>query len=314
MKYKILFAGLGSIGKRHLRNVIAFLESRNDEYVIDAVRSGNCNTIDTEIGSFISNYYTYEQNLPNDYDILFVTNPTVMHYETIRRYTGITKHMFIEKPVFDRYDYNIDELRLNPQSIYYVACPLRYNAVLQYIKENIECSKAIAVRSICSSYLPDWRPRQDYRKTYSAHRDMGGGVAIDLIHEWDYLTWLFGMPEKVSCIIGQHSGLEINSDDIAIYIAKRGKLTFELHLDYFGKKTIRQLQVFMPEETIEADISNGEVRYLVERKAIFLHEDRNVFQLREIQHFFDIIEGKCKNDNDIKEAVAILKIAEGRKE
>jgi predicted dehydrogenase len=140
---------------------------------------------------------------------------------------------------------------------------------------------------------------------------MGGGVAIDLIHEWDYLSWLFGMPEKVNCIIGQHSSLEIDSDDVAVYIAIKGRLSYELHLDYFGRKTMRQLQVFMPEETIEADITNGEVRYLVEGKTIALHEDRNMFQLREIQHFFDIIEGKCKNDNDIKEAIAVLKIAEG---
>ena len=62
----------------------------------------------------------------------------------------------------------------------------------QYVKNNVDLSKVYSARAISSSYLPDWRPGQDYRTTYSAHKDMGGGVSIDLIHEWDYLSWLFG--------------------------------------------------------------------------------------------------------------------------
>ena len=100
---------------------------------------------------------------------------------------------------------------------------------MQYVKANIIPDDVICVRAMSSSYLPDWRPGQDYRKTYSAHKDLGGGVSIDLIHEWDYLTYLFGWPKKVHSFIGKKSNLEIDSDDYAIYIAEFEKMIAELH-------------------------------------------------------------------------------------
>ena len=77
-----------------------------------------------------------------------------------------------------------------------------------------------SVRAMCSSYLPEWRPGVDWKKCYSAHADMGGGVDIDLIHEWDYLTYLFGFPHNVYSIRGQFSDVTADSCDNAIYIGE----------------------------------------------------------------------------------------------
>ena len=73
-----------------------------------------------------------------------------------------------------------------------------------------------SARVICSSYLPDWRPGVDYRTVYSAHKALGGGVTIDLIHEWDYLVDLFGVPQKLYNFKGTYSDLEIDSDDLSV--------------------------------------------------------------------------------------------------
>ena len=169
-----------------------------------------------------------------------------------------------------------------------MACPLRYNAVLQYVKENVDLDRVYSARAISSSYLPNWRPGQDYRNTYSAHKDLGGGVSIDLIHEWDYLTWLFGMPTECYSMINKVSNLEIDSDDLAIYIGKNDKTTFELHLDYFGRQTQRTLDLFTKYETIHCDLIAGTVNYLKRGKSIKLESERNAFQMAEIKHFFEI--------------------------
>ena len=226
-------------------------------------------------------------------------------------FVGFTRSFFIEKPVFDTTSIDTSIFSRLQHTICYVACPLRYCPTLTYLKENIDFRDVISVRAMSSSYLPDWRPGQDYRKCYSAHRDMGGGVGIDLIHEWDYLTSFFGLPIKVFSIQGQISPLEIDSEDIAIYIAKAENVTIELHLDYFGRKTQRTLELFMKEDTIQCDIENGHIQFMKEAKIINLKTERNDYQMMEIEHFFDIVDGNIQNDSTIEHAYNVLKIAKG---
>lgn len=311
--YYIAFLGLGSIGKRHLQNVCSLLDARGDNYIIDLYRSSLNRTLPEEIARCVSRQYLYTEQVKEGkiYDAVFVTNPTSMHYGAIQKFASHAKSFFIEKPVFDSTDIDESFFENIKDISSYVACPLRYNPVLLYVKENIPYQKVFAVRAISSSYLPDWRPEQDYRECYSAHRDMGGGVGLDLIHEWDYLTHFFGIPEVCYCLHDKISNLEIDSDDIAIYIAKTNKTCIELHLDYFGRETLRLLELFMPEETIYCDITNGKVKYLKQGITIELNSDRNSFQMNEIQHFFDIIDGKTDNDNDVRHAYDVLKLAKG---
>lgn len=313
MNYKIAFCGLGSIAKRHLKNVSTYLASQGDTCMVDLYRSSLGNSLPEDLKSLVSDAFLYADDIPADklYDVVFVTNPTSMHYETVMRFAPHTKSFFIEKPIFDSTDINKQIFKVIESKPSYVACPLRYNAVLQYVKQNIDLNRVFATRAISSSYLPEWRPGQDYRKTYSAHRELGGGVGIDLIHEWDYLTWLFGMPTLCKSIQTTISNLEIDSDDLAIYIGKNEHATFELHLDYFGRKPIRTVDLFSDEDTIHCDLLDGTVTYLKEGKTIRLESERNTFQLKEISHFFDIINNKIENDSTPEHAYNVLKIARG---
>lgn len=311
--YRIAFVGLGSIATRHLKNVHTYLASQGDSCKVDLYRSSLGKPLADELKPLVDNTYLYADPLPDDwqYDVVFVTNPTSMHYETVEKFADHTRSFFIEKPVFD--STNVDEkifetIKDIPS---YVACPLHYNAVLQYVKQNINPEDVICARAMSSSYLPDWRPGQDYRKTYSAQKDLGGGVSIDLIHEWDYLTWLFGMPTECKQIIGKVSKLEIDSDDLAVYVGRNDKTTFELHLDYFGRQTQRTLDLFTAEDTIHCDLIAGTVNYLKAEKVIKLESERNAYQMAEIAHFFEIINNKTINDSTPEHAYRVLKIAKG---
>ena len=313
MHYDIAFVGLGSIGTRHLRNVCALLDKWNDTYTIDLYRSSIGKPMPDDIACLVSNEYLFSAELPAqvNYDIVFVTNPTALHYDTLLKFKDNTKSFFIEKPIFNTTEVDTDIWDKLKDVTCYVACPLRYNPVLQYIKKNVQLKKVISARAISSSYLPDWRPGQDYRVSYSAHRDMGGGVGIDLIHEWDYLTMFFGVPEMCYSIQDKISPLEIDSDDIAIYIAKTRSTTVELHLDYLGRKSIRTLDLFLSEDTLHCDILNGSVEYMSSGEILNFNGDRNAFQLLEIEHFFDIINHKIENDSTAEHAFAVLKLAKG---
>lgn len=310
-RLKIAFVGIGSIAQRHIRNVLCYLQQREIPYQIDAIRSGHGMPLPDDIKAHINSTYIDSDQIPDDYNIMFITNPTALHYETIKRFSRSARALFIEKPIFDRTTIDIQSLLLQSDRYYYVACPLRYTNVIQHIRENIDPGSIFAVRAICSSYLPDWRPGIDYRNTYSAKKSLGGGVSIDLIHEMDYLIYLFGFPERMMCMQSKVSGLEIDSNDFAAYIGKANETMIELHLDYFGKYAQRQFEMYTEDDVIVADLLKSEVRYLKTGITISLKEERNDFQFREIEHFFSIIEGRNENDNEIHKALKTLSIAQG---
>jgi len=278
--YKVLFTGLGSIGQKHLKNLLSL-----DGYTFqaDALRREN-KKIDG-----INTVYTSFDKIPNDYDIIFITNPTHLHYETISELSSKTKNMFIEKPIFDK----PAECKFAPR-VNYVACPLRHNSVVKDLKEYVSNHDVYAFRTICSSYLPDWRKNSDYRNCYSAKADMGGGVELDLIHEIDYLKWIFGKFDTIKRISSKKSDLEISSNDVALYLLENSKVAGSLHLDYFGRETKRQTEVFAKDET----------------KVFDLLKNTNDMYLEELKYFMTLVENDTENGyNTPEEAIESLEAA-----
>lgn len=312
-KMKVCFVGVGSIAKRHIRNLSSVCKEDGISLTIDAISRGG-RIKDDSIVPFINVTFSCADEVNEVYDAVFITNPTELHISTLEKMSQYGKNFFIEKPIASLSQ--LEKARLykcKENAIYYVACPLRYNAVIQYIKDNVDLNRVISVRSISSSYLPDWRPNQDYRDTYSAHKDLGGGVSIDLIHEWDYLTFLFGKPNTVKSYIGKKSNLEIDSDDYAVYIAEYDNKIVELHLDYFGRKTIREVMIFTEDDTIIGDIANNKISFLKNGTQIDFHEERDDYQRRELMHFLKMIDGKEVQDSTIEYAIDVLELAQGGK-
>ena len=307
---KILVIGLGSIGERHILNMSEILTQKGLRFQIDVLRHNRKKTIDEHISKLINAVYYDSEEISDVYDVVFITNSTHLHYETLKKWVNRAKHFFIEKPVFSNSSFDIKTLGMRDENIYYVACPLRYTKVIQYLKNKLDPSEVISVRAISSSYLPEWRPNIDYRTVYSAQDSQGGGVSIDLIHEWDYLQYLFGFPIEVMNFRGKFSELEIASDDLSIYIARYDKHLVELHLDYFGRMPIRELTVFTNEDTIKADLINSEIKFLKSGETISFNEGRNEFQKRELEFFFNLIEKPEVEYNSIDIAVKTLRLTE----
>lgn len=303
---KICMVGLGSIGRRHIQNLEEVLTNRGISFQIDALR--NTNKELGSVGSRIEKEYFSMEELPEDYDIIFITNPTSLHYKFITGLASKTHHMFIEKPVFDKLDYPLEEIQTYPGGIYYVACPLRHTGLISFAKKLVSSQKVISVRAICSSYLPEWRKGVDYRQVYSARKDMGGGVSLDLIHEWDYLSYLFGLPEDVVRISGHYSSLEIDSEDITLYIARYQDKLVEVHLDYFGRESSRVLELYTNQEKYVLDFGRNviEKTSAAGREEIFLKKED--FYKNEMEYFIDCIQGKAHNFNSMEEAYRLMKL------
>ena len=226
---KICFFGMGSIGKRHLNNLIKILNKRKIEFEIDVVKRKK--ELDDEVKNHINNIYKINEFEPNFYDIVFIVNDTSAHIETLNLMKNYSNNFFIEKPL----SINARKININDykDKKIYIACPMRYSNVIEYLKKEIDFSKVYSVRAICSTYLPDWRPTIDYRNNYSAKKELGGGVTLDLIHEWDYLTYLLG---------------------------------------YFGRIPIRKVEFFLKEGTVIGDFIKNTIT-LEDNREINLSDD-----------------------------------------
>ena len=296
---------MGSIGKRHLKNLVKILKERKLNFEIDVVK--RTREVDEEVRFYINNIYSIKDFTPTFYDIVFIVNDTSAHIETLNLMKNYSNNFFIEKPL----SINVNKININDykDKKIYIACPMRYSNVIEYLKKEIDVSKVYSVRAICSTYLPDWRPTIDYRHNYSAKKELGGGVTLDLIHEWDYLTYLLGFPEKVFNLNKKVSHLEINSDDLSIYIAEYKDKLVEIHLDYFGRIPTRKVEFFLKEGTVIGDFIKNTVT-LENAREIKLSDDIDDY-IKEMNNFLDIIFNQKDNFNNLENAYRVLKLIKG---
>ena len=114
-------------------------------------------------------------------------------------------------PTLEGMDNLVDAVAAN-HLIVAVGCQLRFHPALELFKKHLDeesVGPVLAVRAEVGEYLPGWHPYEDYRQSYAARQSMGGGVIFTLIHEIDYLAWLFGVPRRVFAIGGHLSARRI---------------------------------------------------------------------------------------------------------
>jgi len=301
---KILFFGLGSIGTRHLK-----LLKKNYNFKIYAYRTSKRKTLPD-----ITNIYNLDEALKIKPDFVFITNPTHLHIETALMClkAGI-KNLFIEKPIsnsLDNLDFFLEEVE-NKKAVVYVAYNLRHNPVLKKLKTLTEerIKDIFYVESICRSYLPKWRPNRDYREIYSSKKEMGGGVILDLSHEFDYNEWLFGKIISINGTYGKISDLDIDSEDICDVIIKfKNRIIGKVHLDYFSRSNERIIKIFTPSEEIITDLLNNNIRIINDKDEYietFEFEIDSVYE-QQLQYYLDGVENNSNEISNLKEAKELL--------
>lgn len=232
---KALISGIGSIGLRHLR---LFRELGIKDFVLVTTKKRdqipeNKNNIVT-----IGNLDKAIEHCP---DFAVIANPTAFHISNAQKLAKAGIPFLIEKPVSDKIEGLSDLKRIvHKKNIpVMVAFQLRQHPFFQKLRQVVESGvigEPIGLQGHVGQYLPDWRPNDDYTKCYSAKREFGGGVILDLCHEIDIALELFGEVRKVSCISGKFSDLDIDTEDLAeISLIHTNKKISHLHLDYLER-------------------------------------------------------------------------------
>lgn len=250
---KVLIIGLGSIAYKHIN---ALLRLHPDTELI-GLRSGNSSNEHNQLKSIYS-----VDDIPSDIDFIIISNPTSEHYNAIKRVIFLNKPLFIEKPpLLDiKQADEISSLIENSGIKTYTAFNFRFHPAIVWLKNNIDNYRVLEVQAYCGSYLPDWRPNVDYKQVYSAKKELGGGVNLDLIHELDYLIWLFGRPQHSTVFSNRVSDLEINSFDFAHYFLKYKNMVASITLNYFRKDPKRQVEIVTDTGTLSINLLLSEIR------------------------------------------------------
>jgi predicted dehydrogenase len=281
---KVIFFGFGSIGKKH-----ASIIKKNYDFEIYAYRTGKGQEKnDLKIQEINSIDEVFNINP----DIAFITNPTSQHIDTALDCAKRNINLFIEKPISNSLE-KIDVLdkEIRKRKLFsYVAYNLRFHSIISKLFELVkEKEKPIYFRAICSSYLPNWRQNQDYSKSYSAKKKFGGGVILDLSHEFDYISWLFGEIEDINGVYGKISDLKINSEDILnAQIKCKSGVIGNLHLDYFSLINERKIQIYYNDSYIEGNLITNNIRIFKDKKEkIFKFKfDMDTTYKKQMDYFF----------------------------
>jgi predicted dehydrogenase len=312
---RFLVVGCGSIGKRHLGNLLKI--GVKDILAFDPVETRR-NEIRNDFG--VEVVHDFESALEDGVRHVLICSPTSLHLAQSITAARSGCNLFIEKPVSDRLDgvegliREVGKRRL--QSL--VGCNFRFHPGLIKVSALLGANvigNVVSARAQFGQYLPDWHPLEDYRTGYSARKKLGGGVVLDRVHEIDYIQWLLGEAESVTAMISRRSHLEIDTEDIAeILIGFKNGAVGSIHLDYVRRTYDCSLEIIGDEGTIQWCYQDNRVRwYVAEEKA--WHElswpkyDGNDMYVEEMKHFIKMLNNEEPSQSDVQNACRVLKIA-----
>lgn len=299
---KVLIVGLGSIAKKHIDAINQLV----DNCEILALRSSEkAPSIDG-----VYNLFTIEECKTREFDFIIISNPTSEHFDSIKTLSDFNVPLFIEKPIFSNINEETEALVkdiVDAKIDTYIACNLRFLEALCFLKDTIKDARINEVNVYCGSYLPDWRPNVDFRTVYSANVEMGGGVHIDLIHELDYVYWLFGEPSSTISNFSNNSSLAISANDYANYFWRYDNFNVSVVLNYYRRKAKREIEVVTVHNVYRVDLLLNIV--YKDDKVIFAHKNRIPdTYLSQMRFFIDHVLLSKGTMNDINEANQILKL------
>ena len=231
-------------------------------------------------------------------------------------------NLFIEKPLSHSMAglAELNELIRKQELVVEVGCMMRFHPNLVAIKKMLDekvIGRPYFARAVVGQHLPDWRPGTDYRRSYSAHRQQGGGVVLDLVHELDLLVWWFGRVEEVAAMLGFSSDLEITSESVAQINLRFGSgLLAQVHMDYLRPAYHRSIEIVGSKGQLTWEDGKGSVTLMARgarpRRVSRVPKgfDRNDMFLAHMRHFFSRLrDGTAEEAVPFEDGLHVQRIA-----
>ncbi|MDD5433506.1 MAG: Gfo/Idh/MocA family oxidoreductase [Candidatus Pacebacteria bacterium] len=306
-KYKILVVGAGSIGQRHIKNLQA-LGVKQIGVVDPKLKSGKGLV-----------FTTLKEALKEKWSAVFICSPSSTHLKIALEVAKTKTPMFIEKPLSHTLA-GLSQLQKAAQNIKPIM--VGYNIdfhpqfkKIQAILKRKTLGKVWGVRAEFGYYLPDWRPKTDYSKGYSARKELGGGILLDDIHEINLVYNLFGPIKNVFGLARKQSNLKINVEDyVEIILQFQNGVIGQIHMDYLQRSYSRHLKVIGEKGTLIWDLGNAKLDLFLTStkkwKTIdqIKNFDGNQTYVAEVKEFLKCLQAKKSPSSDLQRGIETLKI------
>ena len=328
---KFLICGIGSAGQRHYKN----LTSLGHQLALYRAGGGaNAPFIEKFLSAEASAgrkaiSYRNLQEAIDDFrpDAVFITNPNSKHLKTALLAARSGCNLFIEKPL-SHTRVGLEELQALAEEKnlkIMIGYNLRRHPLL--IKMKAMVAEGVIGQPLCANIemgenIEDWHPWEDYRQTYAAYKDGGGGAVLCFSHDIDYMYWFFGIPEKIHAVGGKITPLIGDAEDMvkALLEYKSGFIV-SLHLDYWQRPPRRFFEIIGTKGRLIWDYYAKNLK-LVPRDGratpsiypVPENFDRNDMFVDEAKEFISVLKGKNESLIPLQQGMDVLEISLGIKE
>lgn len=253
-------------------------------------------------------------------DVAFIASNTDSHVPIAIEAARHGCHLFVEKPLSHTLA-GIETLQTEVRKRglkTMVGCNMRFHPGPSTLKNLLEAKAIgtiIAARLQTGSFLPRWRPSQDYRQSYSASAEWGGAI-LDCIHEIDLALWFLGPARLLASayLTAWTIGLETDGLSEMILQHTSGALS-SIHLNFVQRDYRRTCQLIGSEGTLYWDYETHVVhQYGLDGKLAHIYPEpagwqANQMYLDELTHFLEVLKGSNQTMNPVNESLATLEIA-----
>jgi predicted dehydrogenase len=311
----LLVIGAGSIGERH----IEILQSVGYQNIhVYRQRMLPLRSVSSESVRCFTDFSEIDRIKP--YAAIICT-PTAQHLSQAMACVERGIHVLVEKPLTNEIG-QISDLRQTAQQknvLIQVAYMLRYHPLMQQLKIIIQSERfgnLLSFSTYWAEYLPNWHPWEDYRTSYAARRELGGGVALTLSHDLDIVNWLVGdLPKKWQRLFNYRSNLEVDVESGASFLLEYANgVTGVAQLNYYQKVPQRTYQFVFDDAVLTFDYFQNKITIQTANGAEIISEDQ--FERNEMfkQQAIDFLENtqsyslNMLTDSYLSESEAIIKM------
>jgi predicted dehydrogenase len=303
---RVLVLGAGSAGARHatlLAGAGAAVSVADPDAARAAVVPG-CEAVAFDLGRL------------DGYDGIVVASPSVFHAEQTAAALATGARVLVEKPLAASPD-DAEPLAASGTGRLMVGYNLRLHAPVERAVALVHegaAGRLSALRLWFGSWLPDWRPQVDYRSSYSARAELGGGILDDASHELDLLLWLLDRRlEVIGAVVERMGPLEIDVEDtVKALLRHEDGVAVELSLDYLSRRYRRGFEAVGDQATVRLDWARAVIEIEDDDGVHAEPADIPVAQSyrREAERFLSFVAGEADAPVDGEAGAAVVRLAD----